>query len=683
MCLSLVFQSLLARAEAPDLLLSFEQRLAAAYGLATYDQDKETQEQILARMNEYIKKQILLPRKTVKIKNFKEFIRTMRGDWPGTHSLALDLQIIEARGPRPLMIYQADTKRVQAQIDKYLQYQAQALFDLAFKNNAQLNQYKKSGSNLLQQLVDSEQMRMAVGQWAIGEVNSIVSEKLLEIGDVGKRVAQNHLAQQSDPSMRIFMQTMFEEYFTRLSTSSKMLMISDFLGGNLNLNESGRMELLIQNAGPQMQKLLQVIARQGELPLELRRIFQKLESAVKSAPWIQVKQIVESEKQNYVFKSFERKPLGVGTMAQVHRAKLEVNGETRDVVVRFLKPGISDRVEEDHRILMDVAQILDSNSEFRALGLPKVTPLIEDITKTVRAELNLDETIRRQMKAKRVYESDRFISTPEYKNELKTHVPLVIKPKRDSVLMVQETVHGTNLEKALKPYADLAPEIKKALAIEIADLWAKEVLFGSGFYHSDLHQGNFLVNITDRQIVVNILDYGMGGTISEVMQRKVMLLGVGAELNNDDYIFRAFWKLSDRTKNQIDERSLKLLIRHKVADLGKQTMSMDHWTAYMMDNGLVLPYDFISLNRGIVILNSLLKESGSEANMTDIVKSLGRRNPLKVYRNLVSEENVRHRDLMKLGWMEISEFFSPDGSFHLPDLKPSPAVPSCRAVLLR
>ncbi|MNL31551.1 hypothetical protein D3C87_1533450 [compost metagenome] len=174
----------------------------------------------------------------------------------------------------------------------------------------------------------------------------------------------------------------------------------------------------------------------------------------------------------------------------------------------------------------------------------------------------------------------------------------------------------------------------------------------------------------------------MGGSITETMQRKIMLLGVGTELNNADYIFRAFWKLRDRQDNTIDERSFKLLVRHKVEQLGQKTMSMDHWTAFVMDQGLVLPYDFISLNRGIVIINSMLQEVGSELRLTDIMKSLGKRHPLTVYRNLVTEEKVRHRDLLKLGWMEIAEIFSPDGAI-IPPPAAKIAAPSCRAVFAR
>jgi predicted unusual protein kinase regulating ubiquinone biosynthesis (AarF/ABC1/UbiB family) len=681
-CLVLVFQSLVVRAETPALYLSFEQRLAASYALAVYEKDPVEQEKIIAHLKAYSVKQRKLPKETLTVKNFPTFLKHFRGEWPSTESLELDLKFVEEKGPRALVTYKSDSPRVQRQIDDYLDYQSKTLIAL-FKEKNPSNQELTvaNGLALLKSAQESGNTREVLSQWALKEVSGLISEQMKEINNMGAQIAQNQLAGQSDPTMRIFLQTMFQEYFSRLSLESKLLIVSGYLGGNLQVDEAGKLELMIQNSGPQLQKLLQVVARQSELPPALLEVFQKLESSVRPVPWVQVKQILEQEKQNYVFKSFERKPIGVGTMAQVHRAKLVLDNQERDVVVRFIKPNIERRVNEDHRILLEVADVLDANQEFRNTGVPRLKPLIEDITQTVKAELSQEDTIQRQRLAKKVYEKKSFVDAASYKNELEFHVPSIVKPRRASQLMVQEMIFGSKFEKAVKYYTDLAPDLKRILAEEIAKVWAYEVTFGSGFYHSDLHQGNFMVDITDAKIVVNILDFGMGGTITADMQRKVMLLGVGMELLDTEYLSRAFWQLSDKAKSTVNQKQLKSLIRAKIATLnGDPSMGMEQWTAFVMEQGLVLPYDFVSLNRGIVIINSLLQEAGSEMTLTEVVKSLAKRSPLKVYRNLVTDENVRKRDLMKLGWLEFTGMLSPDG-MSVP-IKPNLPGQFCRSVLL-
>src|SRR5690606_33700497 len=107
-------------------------------------------------------------------------------------------------------------------------------------------------------------------------------------------------------------------------------------------------------------------------------------------------------------------------------------------------------------------------------------------------------------------------------------------------LMVQEMIFGGKLDKESARYQDVVPGLKKAVVEQMARVWAQEVLFGSGFYHSDLHQGNFMLEIREPAIRAHILDFGMGGVISASMQRQVMVLGVGADILSTELIARAF-----------------------------------------------------------------------------------------------------------------------------------------------
>ncbi len=120
-------------------------------------------------------------------------------------------------------------------------------------------------------------------------------------------------------------------------------------------------------------------------------------------------------------------------------------------------------------------------------------------------------------------------------------------------------------------------------------MWVDEVLFGKGFYHSDLHQGNFMLQVKEPQIILNILDFGMGGVISQEMQRKVLVLGAGVDLLKADLITRAFWDLSDKDKNTLNETRFKELVMEKIKDVrGSKDayLSLELWTAWAMDQGL-------------------------------------------------------------------------------------------------
>ncbi|MEK2645855.1 AarF/UbiB family protein [Bdellovibrio sp. BCCA] len=653
-----VFVFKFAWAAAPattGLYLSFEQRLALTYALMAQGEGEAQKEEILARAKNYFRGVYELEAKTIKVKNFNEFLTQFRGEWPNTQSVALDMELIEKAGPQALKTFVSDSPRVQRQIEEYIEWQTNQLKSSVEDKAAGKGQMELLGAQAMALLQNPDAQKMAE-KWALNESDAILSDRMKELDRVGEKMAQSSFAQQQDATMRIFMQTMFSEYFSRLSPASKKLIVSSYLGGDLNLSDIKKFELMVQNSGPQLQKLLQVVARQADLSPEMLEVFRGLENSVRPVPWVQVDEILKHEKNNYKFTYFERKPLGVGTMAQVHRAKILVDGQRHDVVVRFIKPGISDRVEEDRKILTAVAEILDNNPEFRKTGAPKLGPVVEDITATVTAELSQEDTIQRQKLAKTRYEKTGFLKSPEYKNYIQFHVPEIYDSKGPSKFMVQEMVIGKKLDKEAATYSETIPTLKRSVVEEMSKVWAYEVLFGGGFYHSDLHQGNFMIRVTEPKIYVNILDYGMGGILSADLQRQVMVLGAGTELNNADLISRAFWKISNRSQNTVNETQFKTLVKERlklIVSGQEKNASLEHWTAWAMDQGLKLPYEFISLNRGIVIVNKLLSDAGSNMSVTSLMKTFARSNPTLMYKRLVLEEKISHRDLIKLGWSEL------------------------------
>lgn len=649
--------------EATGLHLSFEQRLAMTYALLAQGESQEKKEEILSRAKKYFLQVSQTPVQTLKVKNFDEFLRSFKGPWPNTHSVVLDVDIIEKQGPHSLTVFASDSARVQRQIDRYLEWQQNQIKGrLAIERDMSPSSLSSMNEKIAGLLVNP-QMHKMFEQWALEQSETLIADRMTELDRVGEKVAASGFAQQQDATMRIFMQTMFSEYFSRLSSASKKLIISSYLGGDLNVSDIKKFEIMVQNSGPQLQKLLQVVARQTDLSPEMLEVFRGLENSVREVPWVQVESLLATENANFKFTYFERKPLGVGTMAQVHRAKISMNGERKDVVVRFIKPGIADRVEEDRLILLKVAEILDSNPEFRKTGSPKLEPIIQDITSTVTAELSQEDTIARQRLAKTRYEKTVLMRTTEYKNDLEFHVPAVFSGKGKSQFMVQELVIGKKLDKESALYANLVPGLKRGIVEEMAKVWSHEVLFGGGFYHSDLHQGNFMIQVADPKIRVNILDYGMGGVISPELQRQVMVLGAGTELGSAELISRAFWKISQLDRNSINEMQFRALVgeRLRLIKDGKEIKtSLESWTAWAMDSGLRLPFEFISLNRGIVIVNKLLQDSGSNLSVTKILKSLARTQPVFVYKTFVLEEKISHSDLVKLGWSELKNMLEDD-----------------------
>lgn len=192
-----------------------------------------------------------------------------------------------------------------------------------------------------------------------------------------------------------------------------------------------------------------------------------------------------------------------------------------------------------------------------------------------------------------------------------------------------------------------------------------------------------MVNVVEPKIVVNILDFGMGGTISPELQRQVMVLGVGTDIISGDLIGRSFWDLSDKERNAISEADFKKAVNAKAENIRKgrePNISMELWMAWALNKGLGVPYEFVSLNRGMGIVNKLLEESGSKLDLTKITKSLAKEHPMVVYNALVVREKVPLKDLVRVGWSEMKTVFQDEPAKIRSFSLPNGGAVSCQAV---
>jgi len=613
--------------EAKEIHLSFQERVLSAYALQAYQASPEEQTRIYARVLQYINTVTNAPVTEINVKNFSEFLKHFRGEWPSSGNLQTDLQRIESLPTQGLARYRSASPRVQMQIDNYLK--------------AHVNHFKGFSMTRLQDL--SELKPEAIKQY----LKESAKKQLAEFDTIGSRIASTAFTAIPDPQDRIRFRILFDQYYALQSLDTKKYIISEMLGKKIGLNDQEKFEVMVQNSGPQFQKLLQVIIRQNGVPDHIKASFKALEDSAKQVPWWQVEQLLKTEKENFEFTYFERKPLGIGTMAQVHRAKMIINGKRQDVVVRFLKPNISQRVDEDHAILVKVTQQIDNDPEYRSLNGAMMTPLMNDITDTVREELNMKATMDRQTLARTAYDKEVLLKTPEYKTDLHFSVPKLFGADKDSKLMVQELVIGRSLDKESETYAKLAPNIKKAIIEEVAKLWINEVLYGGGFYHSDLHQGNFLVRMAEPKAEVTLLDFGMGGQIDKKTQQLLLQLGLALQMQKAELITDTYWNLSDTAKNQIPRAAFATKVEERLKNLRKKNISesLFDWSGWASNEGIRLPYDFINMNRGLMIISKSLEDAGSELTFTDIAKSLALRNPGKVMTALKSkiEEKIPNK----------------------------------------
>ena len=658
----LMLAMLVTRAYASDVVyMSYEQRLAYAYMLAMSGQSDAVKTELAGRLFQRVDQIFQAGEKVIEVTSFDEFLLKSKGAWPETGSVLKDLEIIERTQAEGYNRFESKDPQVQQRISDYLEAQKEYL--------------KKMNANGNPVQMDSVQLFAMVGKARIqGEeknkkdfvehfnqkIEPEIQKQLSQMENIGEKISQSGQMNFKDEGMKVLIETLVGEYYKRMSSSSKKNILLGLSGENLKSSDMDKFQVMVLNSGPQYQKLFQILIRDGGLSPELLEVFKRLESDVRAVPPVLVKELIEAEKTNYRWKSYELKPLGVGTMAQVHKAVLKKEGrggKEQMVVVRFLKPGIEDKVLEDKRILSEIAPIVDANPAYKKSGMPKLTDLVSEISRTVEAELSLEDTINRQKDGRKAYQRNYVMDFQKHKIPLHINVPGIIESKNGkSNLMVQELVIGDKLDKVYGVYNQEIPDLKKRLVEEVALMWMDQILFREGFYHSDLHQGNFLVDLTDPKITLSVLDFGMGGTLSRQTQQKIIMLGFALELMNAKLIADMYWNMGDPAQHKISREDFNRKVESKVRRMyyGKtKELGVEGWTSWALDLGLHFPYEFINLNRGMAILNKSLKEADSEMTMKDIAKKASKKHLRELFDLIRADGRIQIKELLKFGWFDM------------------------------
>lgn len=332
---------------------------------------------------------------------------------------------------------------------------------------------------------------------------------------------------------------------------------------------------IIQDLGPTFVKIGQIASQQSEsIPPEYCDALAKLRSSVAPMDMETVHAQIEKhlgKPASEIFASFDDKPLGSASIAQVHRAVLP---DGTVVAVKVRRPGVVDTVARDFALIEKVIDTFFKNG----LAGFDIKSFIVELEKTSKTELDFTNEAAN---------IDRFY-------ELNLGRPGVESPKcyRDytnEAILTEDFVTGTEVSD-VDFLATLDDDERDRLASLVADNFADQVLV-DGFYHADPHSGNVIVKPPvphdedeadeaaaeaeaevegDEAAVeaeaedeatklpehgIEWIDFGMMGTLSQ-QQRQILLDLVTSIVMQDAYgLKRTLLKVS-KPKGEIDHGAM-------------------------------------------------------------------------------------------------------------------------------
>lgn len=372
----------------------------------------------------------------------------------------------------------------------------------------------------------------------------------------------------------------------------------------------------MEELGPTFIKLGQILStRPDVLPEDMISELKKLQSHVKPEPFADIKKQVESslgEDLDTVFTTLDETPLAAASVAQVHRACMK---DGRQVVLKVLRPGIREVVENDMDILYFLAGLAERMPEMRVI---QPRGVIREFDRAMTRELDLSHELANIRRFRQNFAESETVVVPEPIEELCTRNVLVM-----------DFIEGV----PFTDYAKVGADRKKIAQRGISMLF--KMAFDDGFFHADPHPGNVLALPESR---IGVLDMGLAGRLDRILRDKVVAL-LSALVQDDpgriaeavfafgvaqgSVDFDAFRKdVYDLYEDELHGKAIKDVHLGKIIS-GLFRLSARHRVA--------IPTDLTMLFKGLVTIEGVAKEVYPELDVMEEAKPYVKRLMLERY----------------------------------------------------
>ncbi len=280
---------------------------------------------------------------------------------------------------------------------------------------------------------------------------------------------------------------------------------------------------LFERLGPTYVKLGQLVASGEALfPERYSEEFRKLLDRVPPFGFDEVERTLTEELGGPVharFASIEREPVAAASIAQVHRATLP-SGEK--VVIKVQRPGIAERAAADVALMRAFARVGARLSV--QLERANAVAVIEDFEANLRQELDFGNEAARMEQFNRVMRAmgNASVAAPEVYAALSG--PRVLTMERFDGWRLDDT------DAVLASPYDAEERLLTGIRA-----WF-QTLICDGFFHGDVHAGNFLLLEDGR---VGFLDFGIVGVFDDAQKKNVLEYVLGFQHGDFDKVARA------------------------------------------------------------------------------------------------------------------------------------------------
>jgi len=194
-------------------------------------------------------------------------------------------------------------------------------------------------------------------------------------------------------------------------------------------------------------------------------------------------------------------PIAAASIAQVHRAVLEHNGQRRDVAVKILRPGVKERFRADLDSYYAGAALAERFAPY--LRRLRPTDVVDTLDRSARLELDLRlEAASISEMAENIKDDEGFV------------IPDVSWDHTAETVLTTTWVEGIPIRDLAA--LDAAGIDRKALSKTLLQSFLRHAI-RDGYFHADMHPGNLFADPRTNAVIA--VDFGIMGRITKAERR--------------------------------------------------------------------------------------------------------------------------------------------------------------------
>ena len=449
-----------------------------------------------------------------------------------------------------------------------------------------------------------------------------------------------------------FMLDVMKRYFSEMPTQDLRAMIASGIRNTPpNASDGEKLGALLKGAGPIMHKMLQGLASATGVPEEFKVALEDMRSKLRPISDTIVKanllDMVKRSNGQIASISIDRS-LGAASVGQAFLCTFKMaNGESRNVVVKMLRPDVETRMERERTLFESVAKTVSGMEVTFAGQLASIVDELDLRKEAANTEMGrvYDPGVAdvKSMKVLDVVAPTKYTLAVEVaKGTTVDKLVQNVKAELDGItkrigdFMVKHdgkaysyaeedaniAQYKADTQRLTRMYNELHVQQKRL--VTLAEKWATEGIFKSGFYHGDLHAGNIMVDDKfqydekgqmklDGNEGLTVIDFGNATQLEESQKKFIIRMMAASAVKDTNSFLDAFRELmtpGGRVAFDKERAEIHDLV-HEIFNLGTGENSADRIFAVLqklMQKGHELPGPIFKFSQCTIRLQGTLDE---------------------------------------------------------------------------